>query len=50
MGGLKSSYGKNLKGWATKSKGALFMGELIHQVFYQNYLPISASFGLKRVI
>ena len=48
MGGLKSSYGKNLKGWSTKSKGALFMGELTYQVFYQNYLPISASFDLKK--
>ena len=30
--------------------GALFMGEMTTQVFYQNYLPISASFSLKRVI
>ena len=28
--------------------GVLFMRELTPQVFYQNYLPISASFGLKR--
>ena len=30
--------------------GALFMGEMTTQVFYQNYLPISVSFSLKRVI
>ena len=30
--------------------GELFMGEMTTQVFYQNYLPISASFSLKRVI
>ena len=28
----------------------LFGGELTPQVFYHNYFPISASFGLKRVI
>ena len=33
-----------------KGELALFMGELTTQVFFQNYLPISASFGLKRVI
>ena len=30
--------------------GGGFMGELIPQLFYQNYLPISASFGVKRVL
>ena len=29
---------------------ALFMGELTPQVFYQSYLPMPASFSLKRVI
>ena len=33
-----------------KGRGALFIGELIPQVFYQNYLSISASFDLKIVL
>ena len=33
-----------------KGRGALFMGQLTPQVFYQNYLPISASFDLERVL
>ena len=52
-GGLKSSYGGELKGGSHKVKWwrwALFQGELAPQVFYQNYLPISASFDLKRVL
>ena len=58
----KSSYGRKLKGGSHKVKGrarmgergcggwALFMEELTTQVFYQSYLPISASFDLKRVL
>ena len=30
--------------------GDLFMGELTFQIFYQNYVPISDSFDLKRVL
>ena len=53
--GLKSLYGRKLKGGSDKVKGkarmggggTLFMGELTPQVFYQNYLTISASFDLK---
>ena len=33
-----------------KGRGTHFMGQLTTQVFYQNYLPISASFDLKRVL
>ena len=29
---------------------AIFMRELIPQLFYQNYLTISASFGVQRVL
>ena len=54
IGGLKSSYGGKLKGGSHKVKGkdvgAIFMGELTLQVFYQNYLTVSASFDLKRVL
>ena len=51
VGGLNSSYGGKLNGgsYKVKGSGALFMGELTPQVFYQNYLPISTSFDLKRV-
>ena len=42
---------RNLKGGSYEvKKGTLFMEELIPQVFYQNYLPISPSFNLKRVL
>ena len=41
------TYGGKLKG-ATKSK--FFIGELIPQLFYQNFLPISAYFGVKKMI
>ena len=42
---------RKLKGGSYKVKeGTLFMEELIPQVFYQNELPISASFNLKRVL
>ena len=30
--------------------GKFFMGELTPHVFYQNYLPISVSFSIKRVL
>ena len=46
MGHLKSSYGEKLKGGG----GKFFMGELTPHVFYQNYLPISVSFSIKRVL
>ena len=52
VGRLNSSYGGKLK-WGNhraKGRGAFLMGELTCQVFYQNYLPISASFDLKRVL
>ena len=37
VGGLKLSYGENLKGLSQKftGRGALFMGELTSLVFYQ---------------
>ena len=36
-------------GKARSQKGAsIFTGELTPQQFYRNYLPISASFGVKR--
>ena len=51
LGGSKSLHGGKLKrGNYKKSKGELFMGELTPQLFYQKYLPISASFGAKRVV
>ena len=40
---------ENEWGKARSQKGAsIFTGELTPQQFYQNYLPISASFGVKR--
>ena len=40
--------------WRDKSPSqrgaAIFMGELTPYLFYQNYLPILASFGVKRVL
>ena len=63
VGGLKSAYQGKLKGgkgkarWRRSGGGvawgwgwAFYMGELTPQVFYQNYLPISVSFDLKRVL
>ena len=51
-GGIKVIVWREDERVSQKVKGelALFMGELTTQVFFQNYLPISASFGLKRVI
>ena len=51
-GGIKVIVWREDERVSQKVKGelALFMGELATQVFFQNYLPISASFGLKRVI
>ena len=54
VGGLKPSYGG--KGGKPRTKGEIFMREshkelpveLTPQVFYLNYQPISASFGVKR--
>ena len=42
---------KEAEGGSHKVKrgGALFMGEFTPQVFYQTYLPISASFDLKEL-
>ena len=54
VGGLKSSYGGKLNGRGKSHKvkggGTIFMKELAFQLFYQNYLPILAFFGVKRVL
>ena len=51
QGGIKVILWRKAEGVSHKVKGggehALFMGEFTLQVFYQNYLPILASFGLK---
>ena len=47
LGCLNSSYGGKPQ---SQRKGGSFYGEVDPQVFYQNYLPISASFDLKRVL
>ena len=41
--GLKGTY-------KVKGGGAIFMGELTTQVFYQNYVPMSSFFGVNRVL
>ena len=55
-------YGEKLKGGSLKVKGkaariaggrgggGIFMGDFTRKVFYQNYLPILASFDLKKVL
>ena len=51
LGGLNSLYSGKLKGEPqSQRKGGSFIGELTPQVFYQNYIPILASFDLKRVL
>ena len=54
VGGLKSSCGGKLEGGGgrglggpkVKGRGAIFMVELTYQLFYQNYVPILASFAV----
>ena len=48
--GFKVIIGKAERGWRHKGKGVIFEGELTPQLFYQHCLPISASFGIKRVL
>ena len=52
VGGLNSSHGEKLKGGKPQSQreGASFMEDLTPHLLYQNYLPISASFDLNRVL
>ena len=52
VGGFKVILWREAEGWGEHrvKGGGGFMGELTPQLFYQNYLPISASFGVKRVL
>ena len=40
---------REAEGTESKGEGG-FTGELTPQLFYRNYLPILASFGVKRVL
>ena len=51
LGGIKFIVWREAEGVSHKVKGEhFFMEELTPQIFYQNYLPVSALFGLNRVI
>ena len=47
---IKRSCGRGEPHTKSKGGGAIFMREMTPQLFYQNYLPISASLGVKRVL
>ena len=52
VGGFKTIVWRETGGgggatYKVKGGGAIFMGELTPQLFYQNYLPISVFFGVK---
>ena len=49
VGGFKVIVWREAEGTESKGEGG-FMGELTPQLFYRNYLPILASFGVKRVL